>query len=892
MCALVLAWALSGCSDSPDAPSSTFPLGGVRQELLLDLAQVRLADGFAEFTELEVWKEYLERFNLDRDELPLLVPRPSRFVWDLNGRAGVFVAQAARYHAGGLADDASCTVTVTALAGGTPIAGASTTWELPAMPADEGQSGATSHREGPAMALELPFPEGTEALEISVRAELAKPVAGQAGAPADYVTLLSPRLDRPAAPLGADHVYDEDISLLPLVPETPEELVPFGPRTTAHEGTVDYALPAWEVSGAFAGKTARHALALTGERSVVLPDVEIREGDVLRFGLALDRRLPPGTRARVDISIGDKVAEQGASSEGLAVVGSVEISSIHWQSVAWPLDDHAGEHRRLVVTVTSLALPIKDVVVKEPDFDLRKEVQVGYRPAVTRVGLSNLALSRTVTVPWRRVSAERPSILVVQIETLRADRLGATDGDGQLLMPSLNALAAVSSSFTRALAPSPWTLPSTATLLTGLTPSAHGVVHHDRMVLPDDVPTLAERARAVGVSTGAVFTNDLLDPHKGYARGFDSCAYVTYANARQVGSLARGFFDNHAERQFLLLLHYFDPHHPFWAPGEWRSRFVEPDLRDYDLDTVGGRLLAAMKAGAVPGPEHPDMRFMEQRQRGEIAYFDEHFGRLLDDLIERGMGDTTTVIVTADHGEEFGEQGWYGHGSFLYDECTRVPLVIAEAGDWADGWQRWRDVASGTDDSAAGSERTSGEPGPEMGAGAGAEASVDLAPPGTTINVVVSTAGLHGEILRLLDIPYDREAILPALSQAAPGTAFVETHKGLAMIDGKDPFQRYLAGLRSEDRLVMLREVKPSERADPDDLDENWTWRFFELLDDGATVKPLPANGQRFEEMKAQLQARIEWSTAHRARPPAAGTDSEAFEALKALGYVGAVDEH
>jgi len=870
LCVLAVAWALSGCSDDLDAPSSMFPLGDVHQELLLDLAQVRLADGFDEFTELEVWKEYLERFNLDRDELPLLVPRPSRFIWDLNGRAGVFMAGAARYHAGGLADDGSCAVTVTALSGGTPIAGASATWELPAMPADPGQSAVLGHREGPAMALELAFPEGTDALEVSVRAELAEPVAGEAGAPADYVTLLSPHIERPPAPLGTEHVYDEDISLLPLVPEAPEELVLFGPRSTEHEGTVDYALPSWEVSGAFEGKTGRHALALTGEGSVVLPDVEIREGDVLRFALALDRRLPPGTRARVDIALGDEPSEPGASSENLAVVGSAEISSVHWQSVAWPLDDHVGEHRRLVVTVTSLALPDEDVVVKEPDFDLRKEVLVGYRPAVTRVGLSNLAISRTVTVPWRRVSAERPSILVVQIETLRADRLGVTDADGQLLMPSLNALAQLGSSFTRALAPSPWTLPSTATLLTGLTPSAHGVVHHDRMVLPDDVPTLAERARAVGVSTGAVFTNDLLDPHKGYARGFDSCAYVTYANARQVGHLARGFLDNHAERQFLLLLHYFDPHHPFRAPGEWRDRFVEPDLGGDDLDAVGSRLLAAMEAGAVPGPEHPDMRFMEQRQRGDIAYFDEHFGRLLDDLIERGMGDTTTVIVTADHGEEFGEQGWYGHGSFLYDECTRVPLVIAEAGDWAAGWKRWRGAGAGTDVGAAGSEPTSGEP-------------------GTTINVVVSTAGLHGEILRLLDISYDREAILPALSQAAPGTAFVETHKGLALIDGKDPFQRYLAGLRSEDHLVMLREVKPSERTDPDDL---WAWRFFELLDDGATVKPLPAEGQRFEELKAQLQARVEWSTAHRARPPAAGTDSEAFEALKALGYVGEVDEH
>ena len=185
--------ALGGCSDSPDGAAL---LGGVHQELLLDGENVQLLDGFDEFTALEIWKEYLERFNLDRDELPLLVPRPSRFVWELNGRAGVFVAQAARYHSGGLADDAPCTVTVTALAGGAPIAEVSATWELPAMPADDGQSDVVGHREGQAMSMMLAFPQGTEALEVSVRAEVAERLAGEPAAPANYVTLLSPRIDR------------------------------------------------------------------------------------------------------------------------------------------------------------------------------------------------------------------------------------------------------------------------------------------------------------------------------------------------------------------------------------------------------------------------------------------------------------------------------------------------------------------------------------------------------------------------------------------------------------------------------------------------------------------------------------------------------------------------
>ncbi|MFT7463618.1 MAG: hypothetical protein ACI9EF_001963, partial [Pseudohongiellaceae bacterium] len=146
----------------------------------------------------------------------------------------------------------------------------------------------------------------------------------------------------------------------------------------------------------------------------------------------------------------------------------------------------------------------------------------------------------------------------------------------------------------------------------------------------------------------------------------------------------------------------------------------------------------------------------------------------------------------------------------------------------------------------------------------------------------------HGEVLRLLDLPYEREAILPALSQATPGTAFVETHKGVARVEGQDPFQRYLAGLRADDHLLVLKELKEHERTDPD---EQWTWLLYELEDDGATLNPVPAEGPRFDELKAQLEARLEWSAAHKARAPTAGTDSESFEALRALGYLGSADE-
>lgn len=840
---LAMAVAVSACSDSPE------PLmGDGRRDLLLDGDHVQLLEGFGQFTELVVWNDFLQRYNIDRDELPLLVTRNSRLVWRLDARPGGFVTRAARYHVGGVADDQRCTLTVTALSDGLPVEGSARSWELPPIPAEGGRGDGDWH-EGEAVDVVLRLPKGAEALEISVSSNST-----------GYVTLLSPHIVQAPISVGDVHVYEQETSLLQIVAEPSEGPVPFGLRTTIQAGqpvSAEYSLPAWEVTGAFEGKTGRHALALTGEQMLSIDGVQILPGDVLRFGVALDHRLPDQSLARVEIAIGG-----GELAAGLfAIVDSIDVDSKHWRELRWPVGKFAGEERTIVVSVSSLHLPDEDVEVSEPDFAVGDYVAVRYHPTTVRVGLSNLALTRSMTVPWRRASAQQPSVVVVHVETLRADLVAARGADGRRLMPSLDALASLGTRYTRALAPSPWTLPSTASLLTGLPSTAHGVVHHNRMVLPDGVPTLAERAREQGVATGAVWSNDLLDPEKGYARGFDRCALAPYANARQVGHLARGFLDDHVGRQFLLLLHYWDPHHPYRAPDAWRDRFVDEELRGLRLLDVDARMLAALKADNCPPPDHADQRFLSQRQMGDVAYFDHHLGLLLDRLVDSGLAETTTVVVTADHGEEFGEQGWYGHGSKLVDECIRVPLVVAPAGSWGDPWRAFR--AEGTS--------------PDVSEGVGA-----------TVDDVVSTTGLYAEILGMLDVAFDRESVRPALGLAQPGTAFVETHKGLARIPGEDPLQRYMAGLRSSDRLIIMAEVKPGERGPGD---EEWSWHYYEMLDDGAIRRAVPAEGPLFEQLKAQLVARLKWAEAHHARPPAAGTDGDDFAAMRAFGYVGHSDD-
>jgi arylsulfatase A-like enzyme len=195
-------------------------------------------------------------------------------------------------------------------------------------------------------------------------------------------------------------------------------------------------------------------------------------------------------------------------------------------------------------------------------------------------------------------------------------------------------------------------------------------------VRPGDRPTLAARARDAGQATGAVVASDILRPHAGFGRGFQSYAHVPYSNARQVNDLAGAFLENHVGQQFLLFLHYFDPHGPYNAPGEWRDRYVEPALRGLTVAGAEARWKAAMQAGTPPAQDDPDMRFLYQRYLGEIAWFDHQLGELLAGLERLDLLDSTIVVLTADHGEEFMEHGGWWHGTTLYEEQIHVPLLV------------------------------------------------------------------------------------------------------------------------------------------------------------------------------------------------------------------------
>jgi len=251
--------------------------------------------------------------------------------------------------------------------------------------------------------------------------------------------------------------------------------------------------------------------------------------------------------------------------------------------------------------------------------------------------------------------APRPNLLILSIDTLRADHLGCY-GYTRPTSPHIDALAARSLVFEQAESSSSWTLPSMASLMTGLTVSGHNCDHLGSRLSPD-YATLAEYLRDAGYDTGLVAGQLFFSAPYGLQQGFTHVDTSVVQEEHDISSQdvsERGIDWLRHKRAakdgapWLLWLHYYDPHAPYLEHAGVSEAFgSESDLERYD---------------------------------GEIAYTDQHVGRLLDELVRTGLAANTIVVVVADHGEEFGEHGHNGHGYGLFEECVRVPLILCAPG--------------------------------------------------------------------------------------------------------------------------------------------------------------------------------------------------------------------
>jgi len=245
-------------------------------------------------------------------------------------------------------------------------------------------------------------------------------------------------------------------------------------------------------------------------------------------------------------------------------------------------------------------------------------------------------------------------ILLVSIDTLRADCVGAY-GKEDAGTPVIDALAARGVRFADAMAPSPITLPSHTSLLTGLDPLRHRVRHNGLFALSPGIETLAERLASAGFRTGAFVGSVVLARRYGLARGFERYTAPGYREtpgvlflgerpAEDVNRDALSWIDTIGDESFFLFVHYMEPHSPLRPPEPERTRFAE------DL------------------------------YQAEIAATDRALGDLLDGLRARGRLDETLVMLVADHGESRNEHGEISHGIFLYQSTLHVPMIAAGPG--------------------------------------------------------------------------------------------------------------------------------------------------------------------------------------------------------------------
>ncbi|MCU0224421.1 MAG: sulfatase-like hydrolase/transferase [Acidobacteria bacterium] len=310
-------------------------------------------------------------------------------------------------------------------------------------------------------------------------------------------------------------------------------------------------------------------------------------------------------------------------------------------------------------------------------------------PSVFRAAPLAAALALSLGLPPPALPAPPPApaplapphLLVITLDTVRADRLGAY-GHAAAATPRLDRLAREGALVEGAQAVAPLTLPAHASLFTGLYPPAHGVRDNADFVLPASVTTLAEVLAARGYRTAAVVGAAVLARTQGLDQGFASydepgmapaekpsaaagkgaagkspasatLRPIVERRASEVTDRALAALDRLASSKpagpFFLWVHYFDPHAEYAPPEPYRARFKSSP---YD---------------------------------GEIAYVDAQLGRLLDALAAKGLAGRTLIAVVGDHGEGLGEHGESTHGVFLYETTLAVPLLLKLPGTIAAG---------------------------------------------------------------------------------------------------------------------------------------------------------------------------------------------------------------
>lgn len=436
--------------------------------------------------------------------------------------------------------------------------------------------------------------------------------------------------------------------------------------------------------------------------------------------------------------------------------------------------------------------------------------------------------------PWVTGAAVPPgnpkNVLLISVDTLRHDFTSfyRETNPPNDVTPNLAEVARRGAVFERAVSQSSWTLPAHASMLTGLNPGDHGAITI-KTKLGGNKLTLAEILQSHGYHTGAIVSHMFVNAEYGFSQGFryfngDNDLGHYPVTSGDISDLAVRYLENNADGPFFLFLHYFDPHYEFRDHEEYpHSDHYDGWLREED----GIETLIRMRNFLKPA----DYAHLMDLYREEILYTDREIGRVFRRMEEMGLMENTMVIFVSDHGEEFGEHGWLGHGYSLYNEVIRVPFFITLPDD------------------------------PN---------------PGRRVPGTVETRSIFSTVLDYLEIPGESaerrgRGLMPLLRPDLHGDAEAFPHEAFTSTWQTDSKQMY-ALTTDKWKLVVDEYIRET--------------RFFNLVEDPGERNNLHPSGMAVEEeMTRRL---VDWAMPDSGPADNGGMELSpaAIEKLKGLGYM------
>jgi choline-sulfatase len=302
-------------------------------------------------------------------------------------------------------------------------------------------------------------------------------------------------------------------------------------------------------------------------------------------------------------------------------------------------------------------------------------------------GSGNVAWSSpAIVVPEVAVAKAEPakSVILLLIDTMRADKLRAYNPNTRVETPALEQFAKEGAMFVNAQAPENWTKPSVASILTGLYPATHGTKQSEAR-LPDGVLMVSEVFKQAGLKTASFLANGYVSDKFGFNQGWDF--YTNYirenksTTAETVFKEAGDWITKHKDERFFVYIQTIDPHVPYDPPSEFLKKYDPEPYTGLISPRKTPELLEQVKRNPpVVTFTQRDRDHLEALHDGEVTYHDQQFGRFVERLKQLGLYDQVLFVVTADHGEEFRDHGSFGHGHTVYQELLHVPFMVRRPG--------------------------------------------------------------------------------------------------------------------------------------------------------------------------------------------------------------------